>query len=146
MLKLKTSAVINRSIEEVFEFVANTENDMMWQSDVLEAKDTSEGPIGVGHTYKQTFQFLGRRLESTYEVTEFEANRKFMFKNTAGPIPIEGGFTCEPVPEGATKITLNGEADVGGFFKLAEPIVNRMLQRQWETNLSNLKDLLEAQD
>jgi len=115
MLKLKTSAVINRSIEEVFEFVANTENDMMWQSDVLEAKDTSEGPIGVGHTYKQTFQFLGRRLESTYEVTEFEANRKFIFKNTAGPIPIEGGFTCEPVPEGATKITLNPKT-VGNQF------------------------------
>jgi hypothetical protein len=34
---------------------------------------------------------------------------------------------------------------MGGFFKLAEPLVVRMLNRQFETNFANLKDLLEAQ-
>jgi hypothetical protein len=38
-----------------------------------------------------------------------------------------------------------GEAEAGGFFKLAEPVVNRMMQRQLEGNIANLKDILEAQ-
>jgi hypothetical protein len=33
---------------------------------------------------------------------------------------------------------------VGGFFKLAEPLVARVVRRQMETDMATLKDLLEA--
>lgn len=36
------------------------------------------------------------------------------------------------------------EADPGGFFKLAEPILVRIGKRQFESDLANLKDLMEA--
>ncbi len=55
----------------------------------------------------------------------------------------QGAFLFEAV-NGSTKVTMVGEAEPGGFFKLAEPIALRMTQRQLETSLSNLKDLLEA--
>jgi hypothetical protein len=48
------------------------------------------------------------------------------------------------VGEGQTKVTVHGEADVGGVFQLAEPMVERMAQRQWEASFENLKDVLEA--
>jgi hypothetical protein len=35
------------------------------------------------------------------------------------------------------------QGEPGGFFKLAEPLLARMLQRQWDTNLANLKDAIE---
>ena len=35
-------------------------------------------------------------------------------------------------------------AEVGGFFKLAEPLVARVVRRQMETDMATLKDLLEA--
>ena len=57
---------------------------------------------------------------------------------------IEQSLTFEPV-EGGTRLTMVGEAETGGFFKLAEPVVNRMMQRQLEGNIANLKDILEAQ-
>ncbi len=34
---------------------------------------------------------------------------------------------------------------MGGFFKLAEPLAIRMVRRQLETSLNNLKDVLEAE-
>jgi hypothetical protein len=43
-------------------------------------------------------------------------------------------------------MTIALDAEPGGFFKLAEPLVARITQRQWETNLENLKDLLESQN
>jgi hypothetical protein len=68
-----------------------------------------------------------------------------LFESTSGPFPIEGGLTCEAA-EGGTKVTLAVEADIGGFFKMAEPlVVVRTIKKQFEADVSNLKDLLEAQ-
>ena len=54
----------------------------------------------------------------------------------------ESEYTFEPVDGG--KVTLVGEAELGGFFKLAKPIVTRAIKRQGAGNLAGLKDLLEA--
>jgi uncharacterized protein YndB with AHSA1/START domain len=144
MVKVEGTVVINRPIEEVFAFLTNPDNSSLWQGMVLEAKQTSEGPVGVGTTGQVVSQFLGRRMESTWEVTEFELNRKATLKTTSGPIPYMNSATLESVEEG-TKVTLVAEYEVGGYFKLAEPILARMAQRQAETDYANLKDLVEAQ-
>jgi uncharacterized protein YndB with AHSA1/START domain len=136
--------VINRPIEEVFAFLTNAGNSPQWQGATLESKQTSEGPVGLGTTGQSASQFLGRRIESTWEVTEYELNRRASLKTTSGPVPIEQSATLESVEEG-TKVTLVAEYEVGGFYKLAEPIVARMARRQSEADFGNLKDLLEAQ-
>ena len=144
-VKTETSVVINRPIEAVFEFMADPKNDMQWQSGVLESRRTSEGPMGVGTIEEQEAQFLGRRIKSTFEVTEYELNRKIKYKATSGPIPVEAEYILDSLAEGGTKVRFVAEGDVGGFFKLAEPLVGRTFKRQWEANLATLKDLLEAQ-
>jgi uncharacterized membrane protein len=144
MAEVEASVVINRPIEEVFAFAGNVENNPQWQSGVLEARVTSEGPMGVGTTYRYVSQLLGRRIETDGEITEYEPNRKYSFKSTSGPFPIEGGFTFEAT-EGGTRVTLAVEADMGGFFKMAEPLVVRTIKKQFQTDVSTLKDLLEAQ-
>ncbi len=145
MIKIETSVVINRPIDEVFEFMANSENDPQWQSGAQEVMKTSEGPTGVGTTYTTVSRFLGRRLEATVEYTAYEPNKRVAIKATSGPIPFQSETTFEPAAGGGTKVTNNGEGDAGGFFKLAEPLVARMLKRQFDTDTANLKDLLEAQ-
>ena len=144
MVKVEGSVVINRPIEEVFAFLNNPDNTSQWRGSVLESKQTSEGPPGVGTTGQGVSQFLGRRSESTWEITEYELNRKVTSKSTSGPVPYELSATFESVDEG-TRVTLVGEFEVGGFFKLAEPIVARMAQRQAEADFANLKDLVEVQ-
>ncbi|TEU13463.1 MAG: hypothetical protein E3J21_18580 [Anaerolineales bacterium] len=144
MIKIEQSVVINRPIEEVFAFVTDYETHLQWQSGVLEAKITSEGPLGVGSQYTYMMQLLGRRLETAGEITEHEPPSKHGWKATSGPFPVfQGGFLFEAV-DGSTKVTMVTEAEAGGFFKLAEPLALRMTQRQLETSLNNLKDLLEA--
>lgn len=143
MIKVETNVVINRPIGEVFAFVTNPANGSRYQSGVQESKQTSEGPIGVGTTYHEVRQFLGRRIVSDNEVTEYEPNRQWSFKSTSGPLPVEGSYTFEST-EGGTSVTMSGQAEAGSFFKLADPIVNRMVRRQLEADSANLKDLLEA--
>ncbi len=142
MLKIESSVVINRPLEDVFAVLSNVENNPKWSPIFLEVKKTSAGPIGVGTTYRGVAKFLGQRIETETEVTEYEPNRTIASKSKS-PFPVEVRQTFEPV-EGGTRVnfTLNGEP--GGFFKLAEPLVGTMARRSTEADLANLKDLMEA--
>jgi uncharacterized membrane protein len=144
MTKLEHSVVINRSTEDVFNYVTDFDNLPMWMSELMKAKQNPEGAVGVGTTISAVATPLGRRAESTLEVIEYEPNQKVTIKSISGPVETKDQFTLEPVG-GATKINRVTEADMGGFFKMAEPLVIRMLSRQFETNFNNLKDLLESQ-
>ena len=72
MIRVETSVHINRPGDEVFAFISNFENNPLWQSGQVEARFASEGPLRVGSTYDQVAKFLGRRIESTFEVLEYE--------------------------------------------------------------------------
>jgi len=144
MIKIENSVVINRPIEDVFAFTTDIEKRTQWMGELQESKKTSEGPLGVGTTFTSVVGFLGRRIETTMEVTEYEPNRKLGFKSTSGPIPSEVALTFESI-EGGTKVTIALQGEVGGFFKVAEPIAARMFKRQRAADMNNLKDLLEAQ-
>lgn len=144
MIRIQASVTINRPLEEVFRFMTDNQNALQWQSGLLEARVTND-VIGVGKTWVDVVQVFGRRIEIASELTEFEPLRMVGFKSTSGPIPLEGRYAFEPDGAG-TKVTFTLQGEPGGFFKLAEPIVARSTQRQWETNLANLKDLLEQRD
>ena len=83
-------------------------------------------------------------MEATYEITEYEENNYYEDKMTSGPVPINGRISFDEV-DGGTKVTIAGDIDAAGFFKLAEPILSRMARRQTATDVQTLKDLLESQ-
>ena len=142
-IREELSVVIGRPVEEVFDFATDPENEPLWQSTTLETEQTSEGPLGVGATFRNTSKFLGRRIESTYEVTEMERPRRQCVRIVSGPIPGSGCYLFEPA-EGGTRFTQTFDAEVGGFFSLAEPLVARAIRRQTEADMATLKDVLEA--
>jgi uncharacterized protein YndB with AHSA1/START domain len=144
MIRTRASVTVNRPPGEVFRFMTDNQNALQWQSGLLEARVTND-VVGIGRTWVDVVQFLGRRVEVASELVEFEPERVLGFKSTSGPIPLEGRYAFEP-DGGGTKVTFTLQGEAGGFFKLSEPIVARVTQRQWETNLANLKDLLEQRD
>jgi uncharacterized protein YndB with AHSA1/START domain len=147
MATFETNNLIRRPIEEVFAYVANPEYFPNWDPGVLEAKQTSAGPLGKGSTIQIVVKLLGRRMEMGQEVVAFEPNQQIGYKVTSGPFPVKYQYSFAPV-EGGTKIS--GSAEIGSekaisFFKLAEPIMLRAAKRNVETALANLKDLMEAE-
>ena len=143
MAKVEASVLIDRPVDEVFAYVIDVRNWPQWTG-FPEVKQTSEGPVGVGTTFWGVSEFMGRQAEWTSEVTGYEPNRTVEQKVAWGGMSIEQSMTFEPV-EGGTKYTQVGEAEMGGFFKVAEPIAKRTMQKQMEANLAKLKDILEAQ-
>jgi uncharacterized protein YndB with AHSA1/START domain len=143
-MELEASVVINRSVEDVFAYVTDADNLSNWMSELVEAEQTSEGPVSVGTKISAVANVLGRRVESVQEVSQYEQNSKFAIRSASGPVETEDVFSFKAV-EGGTEVTRTTIGEVGGFFKMAEPLVVRMLNRQFKTNFSNLKDLQEAQ-
>jgi len=143
MARADISTTINRPIDEVFAEVINVENYPKWSSAAHEVKKTSEGPIGKGTTWRGYGKFLGKRIEIAMEVTEFEPNRKYGWESKSGPFPVRGVTTFQDI-DGGTRVDTTVEAEIGGFFNLAEPLVVGMGKRQYQGDLQTLKDLMEA--
>lgn len=144
MVKVETSITINRPVEDVFAYLSDRRNDLQWQSGLVDIRQTPESPVGVGTRITEVRKFLGRRIESSSEVVEYEPNTKYTRKNTGGPFPVEGSYLFEPTGVG-TKVTLKFEMQEGSFFALAEPLIARSLRRSAEADYGDLKDLLENQ-
>jgi carbon monoxide dehydrogenase subunit G len=143
MAKVEHTIVVERSPADVFAYLTNPENLPEWQAGVIEGRKDSPGPTAQGTSLTEVRTFLGRRMESKLEVTEYEQDRLFTIKVVSGPVPFQVRHRLEPA-DGGTRIHVSGEGEPGGFFKLAEPLVIRQVKRQVETNFATLKDLLEA--
>jgi quercetin dioxygenase-like cupin family protein len=143
LIRIERSVEIERPPEEVFAFVADLRNDSRWNSAIDEVRQTSEGPLDVGTTFRTAAHFLGRRFETPEKVTEYEPDRKLSTEVSSGPLRFTGSRIVEGVA-GGTRLTLTAEGRSGGFFGIAEPIFARLAARRLETELSKLKDLLEA--
>ena len=142
MANMEVSIVINRPIDEVFALLTDEENNVKWLSGTVEAEKTSPGPIRVGTTYRMIKTAFGRRIEGEAEVVEYEPNRKYATRNVSG-IHIETQRTFEPV-EGGTRVTFAVKADLAGLFQLAEPLVASIGKRRLESDVADLKELVES--
>jgi len=143
MTKIERSIVIDRPVEEVWEFVHDTADNILWQTTLAESEKLTEGPMDVGTRVREVRHFLGLRIESTWEMTEYEPNSTSAIRGVSGPIPLSGRYRVEAF-EGGTRFTVTGELDAHGSFKLTEPVFARIARRELEANLGHLKDLLEV--
>jgi uncharacterized membrane protein len=142
-MRIEESVEINRPVEEVYKYVANPENLPQWTGTVIETRTETPGPLLEGSTFTSVAKFLGRRIESPFEVTAHEFPRLHSHKSTGGPLSTAWTLTFEEVA-GGTRYTQVAEGEPGGFFGLVGPLLERMGRRQLRTDLENLKDLLEA--
>jgi uncharacterized membrane protein len=143
MIQLEKSVLIERPVEDVFSFIFNFENESKWCEEVVRTQKTSEGPIGVGSTFTDHVEFMGKTIESSYEILAYELNKTVTIKTLSGPVPFVATYSFDDA-DGVTKLSILAEAEPGGFFKLATPIIRRQLDKQWERNFANLKQLLES--
>ncbi len=144
MERAEVSVVVNRPIKDVWNVVSRIEDHPKFMSGTREASVTSEGEIGPGTTYRYVGEVLGRKFVTEGEITAFDPPRLYGFRATKSPFPLQGEWILEEQGE-ATKVTLRGAGEPGGFFQMATPLLMKLARRQLETDLNNLKDLLEAQ-
>jgi carbon monoxide dehydrogenase subunit G len=143
MFKFEKSILIDRPQQEVFDYVTNFANDSKWQSGIESVEQTSEGPIGAGSTLLYKVKFLGREIETVIEVTGYDSPNQASVKSIAGPVPFENTYNFES-RENGTQLSIIAQAEIGGFFKMAEGLVGKQVEKQMDSDAAALKKLLEA--
>jgi uncharacterized membrane protein len=143
MINLYVSTVIFRPVKQVFDFVSSPENDFQWQYGTLAAASLPDGVSKIGSFFRSIGHLLGHRIQSIFEVTEYEPNRKYGFKSLSGPLHSQTSYTFES-DSGSTKISISTQAHAVNFFQMNERLLERNMKKQLKENLALLKDLLEA--
>jgi uncharacterized protein YndB with AHSA1/START domain len=143
MIRFETGVLIDRPVRAVFALLADPLNLPRWQDTVREIRPKSGGARGKGSTYTVVGEMLGRRIERTMEVAEFEFDSRFAYRMTSGPIKVQGDFSFSPAGSG-TRFSLSAQGEPGGVFKRAEGFMTKHMRGQMEANLARLKSVLEA--
>jgi carbon monoxide dehydrogenase subunit G len=142
MYQFDKSIFIARPQQEVFDFVTDLSNDAKWQSGIESVERESGGPIGAGSTWHYKIKFMGRKIDTRMDMTSYEPPSQASIKSADGPIPFENNISLESKEDG-TQLSIKGQAEIGGFFKLAEGLVGKQFEKQMDSDLKNLKALLE---
>jgi ligand-binding SRPBCC domain-containing protein len=145
-MHVEESVVINRPLQEVFDYVANRETLPEWSAPIQEVRKETQGPlVEEGARFTTVAKFLGRRFETPFEVSVHDPPRRHTDRSTGGPFPQEYTHIFEEVAGGGTRLTEVTDGEPGGFFRLAGPLLEIAIRRQFRADLDTLKDLLEAQ-
>ncbi len=145
MARFKDSVVINRSVERVFAFVSDFENDPPW-SGVAQVRRSPVGPIGVGTTFRLRQRFVGRSIDIVMEVVRYEPNHVITVKITSSRfVSMTGTRLVEPAGN-ATQLTFLGSGHTHGLLKPLEPLFAMAAGgHRLRVLLGRLKQCLESQ-
>ena len=144
MARIEETVEIKRPPDKVFAYTTDAKTWTKWQSTFPEAEQTSQGPVGVGTTFKGMIHMMGLTMKWTAKATEYEANRKFSKNIICGSITNEQHNTYDPT-QGGTRFTIVYDMKVGGIMKLFSPIMVSSMRKALRKALSNLKGILETQ-
>jgi carbon monoxide dehydrogenase subunit G len=138
---MEHSVHIDRPPADVFSYLTDVEKLPEWQSSAVEA--SAEGELRVGARIREIRNFLGRRAESTLEVTEYEPGRKYSLRVVSGPLSFEIRHELSPA-DGGTRLDWAAQADTSRFPKLAVRMMAGTAERQFKGDLERLKRVLEG--
>lgn len=142
MERIEAETVIKRPAEAIFAYLNDPKNWPEWNSLVLETS-AEQTPLRKGSRVKVVGKLLGRRIEATTEITEHEPFTKLSTRATGPGMTLEDTYTFEPAA-GGTRVLYQAQAESRGLFKLADPIVARIVKKHWDSNLEALKEILQA--
>ncbi len=142
MTHVQVTVYIEKTAEEVFEYISNFENNPNWQGGMLSCKYLSQPSHVVGSEYQQTANFLGKVIESKFRVVEYIPGKRIKAKSIEGTFPIEFDRSVDPTESGC-KVTAIVTGEPKGLFGILAPVLNLMVQKSIEKDYDTLKKLME---
>jgi hypothetical protein len=138
--------IVQRPPEVVFDFVArhHFENHPRWDPDLLEMRQTSLGPVGVGTTARVVRQQGRGQVEGTATVLEYEPDRRAAWAVRFGPFRLNQRAELMPEQRGAaTRLRLSVETSAAGPSRVIVPFLRGRFRKTMNHSLSTIAALLE---
>ena len=140
-MRVERCMEIERPLQEVFAYVADVGNYPEWMEHVMEVRKEEPGRPRQGDRFVVAIRSLGRRFETPYERTAFQAERRYTDRAVGGPVPNQRWHCTFETVRGGTRVTRAVDVESTGVLKL--------LERQGvpvERSLDRLAQLMEGTD
>jgi Polyketide cyclase / dehydrase and lipid transport len=140
---IDTTAVtrVGRPRQEVAAYLTDPANDPGWIGGLRSARLVTPPPVGVGSQVERVARFLGRRVEYVNEITELSGTRLAM-RSVRSPFPMRVTYGFEDAG-GGTEVSVRVQGDASRMYRLADPLLARLVRRSVRRDLRNLKRVLE---
>jgi len=143
MVQVTHSVIFHSSSATLFAALTDFQNAPKWQPAVIEERALTDGPLQVGVKTYQKRLFMGKPVESTCEIIEFEQDRKMVCSREG---EVRTSYLLEPIEDG-TKLTFSIDLQGKGLkWSLLQPLIKAGLTRDVVTRFQTLKGQLEAHE
>ena len=143
-MRVEESIEINRPLQEVFYYVSDVGNYPQWMAHVLEVRQHIPGAPRQSDSFVVAIKSVGRRFETPYERTSYEADRRYTDRAVGGPIPNQRWHSAFQEVPGGTRFTRAVDVESSGLLRLLEPLQKRAAERQHKKDQPTHKHVVEA--
>jgi hypothetical protein len=143
---MQQSVIIQRPAEDIFTSMTDGEHMVDWSGVVIAVRTAPCGLMQGGSRLRVSTRFLGRWMETNYEVIECQPGSHLTFKGTTGIDPCVFSYQFDATG-GGTIVSLEAILPLhlqGGMLGLPEAVLENIVKRQLQHDLLTLKDVLEA--
>jgi len=139
---VRVEVVVDKPRARVAAYMFDPQNDLEWTTGVVGVRPLTEGRLRKGSRVERTSKFLGRTFSYTYEVVDNDGDR-FVEMRVEEPFPMHIRYELEEA-DGKTRAAIHAKGEAGGFYRLAAPLLNRMVKKNITRDLETLKAKIEA--
>ncbi len=132
-------------VDEAFEYLADFSRTSEWDPSVSDARRITRGPVRLGTRFRVTVSMLGWRVPLEYRITEFERPSRLVLSGGDRSIRSVDEITFASRP-GGTRITYEARVELTGIRRLANPLLDLLLQRIGRMAVRGLRERLADSD
>jgi uncharacterized protein YndB with AHSA1/START domain len=142
MIKHEVTIHLNRPVEQVFAFLADTRKVSSWQSSLIELEQLTEGPLRAGSRFREVRRTGPRQSEIQAEITDFESNKRFATKTITKP-HVTVSYSLEG-EDGGTRLNYKFVMLTSGMMRMLEPLIAGSIKKDTDLDFQSLKRILES--
>lgn len=142
-MQLSRSIDLAHPVEDVYDFVVDSDNDPSWCHMVLRSECVSGTPGQPGACYRQVQKPspVGRNLD--VRLLEADPPKRALIRWSTSAATVDVEYQLEQTLDG-TRLTQNSDVTFRGLGRLSRRLVHLVLPRTTERQLNDLKDVLES--
>jgi carbon monoxide dehydrogenase subunit G len=126
-MKLRRTVVVDRPLAAVFDYLSDFTTTTEWDPGTVTTV-RRDGDGGVGTSYLNTSQFLGRLTELTYVVGERVERQLIRLRGENKTLTAVDTMTFRSVPSG-TEVTYSAEFTFKGASRFVAPLLRPAFER-----------------